>query len=117
MAVKVSSIKKKSPLQTFHVRYKNGDSVAVQAFTFHYQPKQGDLIKFFKSDTAENKQVLLFASEVASVIAYSYLVEAPLAIELQSQVKNLEARVSAIENNLADIVTRAVNTAFAQRGI
>lgn len=117
-AVKKSGAPPEPPsLETFRILYKSGERDHVRAHSFSYQPKQGDLIKFFDSETTETDKILLRASEVASVIAEARTVEAPLVVEVQSQVKNLEARLSALENNLAAIVTSAVNAAFAQRGL
>lgn len=117
-AVRKSGARTEPPsLGTFRILYKSGERDHVRAHSFAYQPKQGDLIKFFDSDTAETGEILLRASEVASVIASSLMAEAPLVLEIQNQVKNLEARVDALENNLASIVRDAVNAAFAARGL
>jgi hypothetical protein len=117
-AVKKSGSRIESPsLGTFLILYKSGERDHVRAHSFSYQPKQGDLIKFYDSDTAETDEILLRASEVASVIASSHIVEAPLVLEIHNQVKNLEARVGALENNLAAIVTRAVDAALERRGL
>ena len=115
-AVKKTGARNAPPIpQTFRILYKGGQEDYVGAHSFSYHPKQGDLIRFYDSDTNEAGDLLLRAPEVASVIAYSRMVEAPPLVELQSRFKNLEARMDALERNLVDVVMRAVNTAFAQQ--
>jgi hypothetical protein len=114
-AVKKSNIR--IDPQLFRILYANGDRDHIHAAGFNYHPKAGDLIKFFDSDTAEIKDVLLRAPEVASVIAHSRIVEAPLVVELHSQVKNLEARMDALEKNLVNVVASALDIVLEKRGL
>jgi hypothetical protein len=112
-------------MATFRILYRNGERDHVQAFTFRFQAKEADVIKFFKSENVENEEIFVRASEVASVVPYSPMAEAPIVSELQSQVSVLTSRVDALENNLANnltnIVTQAVNqavdAAFTKRGL
>jgi hypothetical protein len=114
--VAVKKIQRRIKSQVFRILYTNGDRDHVRATSFIYQPKQGDLITFFDSDTTEAKDILLRAPEVASVIAQSRIVEAPLVVELQGQMKNLEARLDTLENNLSETVMQALDIVLTKRG-
>jgi hypothetical protein len=118
VAVKKSGAQNEPPSRgTFPILYRSGAQDHVLAHSFAYQPKQGDIIKFFDSETDETGEIFLRAPEVASVIAYSRMVEGPLVFELQSQVKNLETRMDALEKNLVDIVASALDVVLKKRGV
>jgi hypothetical protein len=117
-AVRKSSAQTEPPvLQTFRILYKGGEQDHVRAHSFIYQPKQGDIIKFFDAEATEANDLLLRAPEVASVLAQSRMVEAPALIEVQNQVRNLEARMDALEKNLVDIVASALDVVLKKRGL
>src|SRR5262245_537796 len=102
------------PLQPFHILFKRGECVTVKAYTYRIT---GAHIKFYNSETLHNEQIFLRERTVDCILAGSSVDEAPQFQRLQSQVENLEKRVFTLETNLADIVTRAVAAAFAQRGL
>lgn len=104
-------------LETFKIRYKDGAQDYVRAFTIQFPVTGLGLITFFESAAAQNARLFLSASEVASVIPYSSMVDAPPIIEIEGRLSILTSRVDSLENNLATLITAAVNAAFAQRGL
>lgn len=117
--VAVKKSKKQSPpvLRTFRILYKGGQEDYVNAHSFIYQPRQGDIIKFYDADNNEASDLLLRAPEVASVIADTRMASAPPLLALQGQMKSLEVRIDALEKNLVDIVAQALDVVITKRGL
>ena len=111
-----STAQDKSPDKVFVVFLRDGRTFAVTATTFARQINPDDEIKFFTSDGAE-KEIFLRAPETAAVAPESSAVPPQPLVALQREVEGIKIRVDNIENNLGEIIIRAVAEAFSQRGL
>jgi len=100
----------------FHVYLRDGRTFAVSASTFARQIASDDVIKFVTSDGDERDDVFLRAPDTSAIAPESSSVLPQPLVALQNDVEGLKIRVDNIENNLGEIITRAVAEAFSQRG-
>lgn len=114
MDVKTSKTDPSPEPEPHHIYLRGGQVVSVMACSFrvHLNKKT---VSFYGSN-ARSKKIFWLLEEVNGIVASSALAELPPLVRLQSQVEGLMARMDSLENNLGDIVTRAVNAAFAARG-
>lgn len=106
-----------APVRRFRVRFIDGSVWVILAVTFQRQLSPEDVVKFYKSHNVEDHHVFLRAPDVTAIAPDANLEATPPIIELQNNFKTLASRVDALENSLSDIVTSAVNAAFAARGM
>jgi hypothetical protein len=99
------------------VRFRDGVVWTIPATTFQRQLGPDDLVRFYNAHNIENQNIFLRAADVSAIAPDADLETTPPIIELQSNFKSLTARMDAMENDLGEIVIRAVNAAFAQRGM
>ena len=106
-----------APEKTFCVYLRDGRTFSVHAATFTHLPNPDDHIKFLTSSGAHREDVFLRAPETAAIAPESSTVIPAPIVALQHAFEALKIRVENIENNLGDIVHRAVAKAFSDRGL
>ena len=113
----IESIEQNTREKVFCVYLRDGRTFSVAAATFAHRPNPDDHIKFIASSGAERDDVFLRAPETAAIAPESStIIPAPI-VALQHAFEALKIRVENIENNLGDIVHRAVAKAFSDRGL
>jgi hypothetical protein len=106
-----------SPMKRFRVRFRDGVVWTIFATSFQREIKPDDLVRFYNAHNVENQNVFLRAVDVSAIAPDLDLEVAPPIAELQENFKLIEARVSALESNIGEVVMRAVDAAFARRGM
>src|SRR5262245_47201420 len=101
----------------FIVYLRDGRTFPVEAATFARRINPDDEIKFLKSDGAELKDIFLRAPDTSAIAPDSPSVIPLPLVTLQNDVDLLKMRVDSLENSLADNIIRAVEAAFAKRGM
>lgn len=85
-------------------------SVMACSFRVHLNKKT---VSFYTS-IARSKKIFWRLDDVTGIVASSELAELPPIVKLQSQVDGIIERINVLENNLPDMITRAVRAALIQ---